>query len=454
MNLNKFYDYISSIQSININMPRPKSTKPKTTKKSNTLLITTAFPPSTNETQVVTSSSSTSVQENTNNKSAVATTSTTTTTTTTATTVNPATGSASIEANVPKKRGRRKKIVTEKEVKKTSSSKKESKDGKLVQMVQSTQSKTRNAILHLRCSLHDIDQYIHNQTWKSDDLAYDPKIPSDILPYIGNEYHSIDNNQTVRAGQTEELVTNTIPSAYTSTVYCSKCQCDMKNETVRYDGAGPNKQYLQPTGIVLSDNNHSNGPETNSPEEELTEKDREKIKELKIQFYKQHIPDKKVDCFWCTCPYDNDPFFILQNGSEGDIVAHYSFCSPQCSVAYLFQNTHWDDSAIVESYQLMNHYYCNPYDKNENIKPACSPFYTLDKYYGNLTIQEYRKLSKSNYMLLCLEKPVSRVLPEIHEDNDKMMSSQSIRGNYKVKKQSEKNSTANRNEILKNAFGI
>lgn len=421
-------------------MPRPKSTKPKTTKKNATLLITTALA----------SSSSTSVQENTNNESAV------TSNITSPEVTNVAVGSEpeSSEANVPKKRGRRKKIVTEKEVKKNSSSKKESKDGKLVQMVQSTQSKTRNAILHLRCSLHDIDQYIHNQTWKSDDLAYDPKIPSDISPYIGNEYHSIDNNQTVRAGQTEEIVTNTIPSAYTSTVYCSKCQCDMKNETVRYNGTGPNKQYLQPTGTILSDNNHTNGPETNQPEEELTEKDREKIKELKIQFYKQHIPDKKVDCFWCTCPYDNDPFFILQNGSEGDIVAHYSFCSPQCSVAYLFQNTHWDDSAIVESYQLMNHYYCNPYDKNENIKPACSPFYTLDKYYGNLTIQEYRKLSKSNYMLLCLEKPVSRVLPEIHEDNDKMMSSQSIRGNYKVKKQSEKNSTTNRNEILKNAFGI
>lgn len=427
-------------------MPRPKSTKPKTTKKTTTATILITNTSSTNESQVVApstnTSSSTANEEETTQKFA--------TTETNATEPEP---------NAPKKRGRRKKIVTEKEVKKTSSSKKESKDGKLVQMVQSTQSKTRNAILHLRCSLHDIDQYIQNQTWKSDDLAYDPKIPSEILPYVGNEYHSIENNQTLRAEQTEELVASTIPGAYTSTVYCAKCQCDINNEPGAFvtgtSGTAINKHTLQSglsnsTGIT--DNKQSNGRETNV--DEWTDKDREKIKELKIQFYKQHIPDKKVDCFWCTCPYDNDPFFILQNGSEGDIIAHYSFCSPQCSVAYLFQNTHWDDSAIVESYQLMNHYYCNPYDKNENIKPACSPFYTLDKYYGNLTIQEYRKLSKSNYMLLCLEKPVSRVLPEIHEDNDKMMSSQSIRGNYKVKKQSEKNSTTNRNEILKNAFGI
>ena len=434
-------------------MPRPKSTKPKTTKKTTaataaTILITNTS--STNESLVAASISNTSSSANEEENAT--------------TTVSTETNVAEPEPNAPKKRGRRKKIVTEKEVKKTSSSKKESKDGKLVQMVQSTQSKTRNAILHLHCSLHDIDQYIQNQTWKSDDLAYDPKIPSEILPYVGNEYHSIENNQTLRAEQTEELVASTIPGAYTSTVYCAKCQCDMNNEQIPFGtGSGGtviNKHTvhsLVPSSTIsgsisTTKNKKPNGPETK--EEELTEKDREKIKELKIQFYKQHIPDKKVDCFWCTCPYDNDPFFILQNGSEGDIVAHYSFCSPQCSVAYLFQNTHWDDSAIVESYQLMNHYYCNPYDKNENIKPACSPFYTLDKYYGNLTIQEYRKLSKSNYMLLCLEKPVSRVLPEIHEDNDKMMSSQSIRGNYKVKKQSEKNSTTNRNEILKSAFGI
>lgn len=437
-------------------MPRPKSTKPKTTKKTTAAttaaILITNTSSSVNESLTATPAPapSTNTSSSTANEEEITQTSATT-----------ETNATEPEPNAPKKRGRRKKIVTEKEVKKTSSSKKESKDGKLVQMVQSTQSKTRNAILHLRCSLHDIDQYIQNQTWKSDDLAYDPKIPSEVLPYIGNEYHSIENNHPLlRAEQTEELVTSTIPGAYTSTVYCAKCQCDINNEPMPFaTGTGStatvNKHTVQPgpmnsTGIT--DHKQSNGPETN--EEEWTEKDRDKIKELKIQFYKQHIPDKKVDCFWCTCPYDNDPFFILQNGSNGDIIAHYSFCSPQCSVAYLFKNTHWDDSAIVESYQLMNHYYCNPYDKNENIKPACSPFYTLDKYYGNLTIQEYRKLSKSNYMLLCLEKPVSRVLPEIHEDNDKMMSSQSIRGNYKVKKQSEKNSTTNRNEILKSAFGI
>ena len=35
-----------------------------------------------------------------------------------------------------------------------------------------------------------------------------------------------------------------------------------------------------------------------------------------------------------------------------------------------------------------------------------------------------------------------------------MMTTQSIRGNYKVKKQSEKANCTNRNDILKSAFGM
>jgi hypothetical protein len=86
-------------------------------------------------------------------------------------------------------------------------------------------------------------------------------------------------------------------------------------------------------------------------------KELNKVKELKLLYYKNEIPDKKIDCFWCTCPYDNDPYFILQHGSVGDIQAHGSYCSPPCAVAFLFRNMSWDDSAKIDSYKLMNYYY-------------------------------------------------------------------------------------------------
>ena len=84
-----------------------------------------------------------------------------------------------------------------------------------------------------------------------------------------------------------------------------------------------------------------------------------------------------------------------------------------------------------------------------------SPYYFLDKFYGTLTIQEYRKLINSSYIMLCMDKPITRILPEIQEELDNSAStSNTNRGNYKVKKNSEKVPTQNRNTILKNNFLI
>jgi hypothetical protein len=54
-----------------------------------------------------------------------------------------------------------------------------------------------------------------------------------------------------------------------------------------------------------------------------------------------------------------------------------------------------------------------------------------------------------------MEKPITRILPEIQEEFDTSVStSNTNRGNYKVKKNSEKVQTQNRNTILKNNFLI
>jgi hypothetical protein len=136
-------------------------------------------------------------------------------------------------------------------------------------------------------------------------------------------------------------------------------------------------------------------------------------------------------------------------------------------VAFLFgKQSAWDDSAKTEAYQLMNYYYGKPNGFQQSIKPALSPYYFLEKYYGNLTIQEYRKLTKSNHMMLVVDKPVTRILPEIHEDNDQIFHANTFGNNgvnssgggsggkYKVKKQSEKPPGQTRNNILREQFGL
>jgi hypothetical protein len=300
-----------------------------------------------------------------------------------------------------KKRGRRKKMV-EKENKKEAIQIKS-----LSQTKPQAMSINKNIILNLLCSIEEIDAHIREEQWKVNELTYNPDVPKEIIPFDNdnNEFHVIEKEEK---------------TAYNANMICPKCDKE----------------------LCL--------PAKNKVVEEWTDEDTQKIKELKLQFYRNEIPDKKVDCFWCTYSYDNDPYYILQQGSNGDIMAHCSFCSPPCAVAFLFNNMHWDDSAKMESYQLMNYYY-NSKSHENSIKPACSPYYFLDKYYGNMTIQEYRKMSNFNYMFLCVDKPVTRVLPEIHEDNEKQSSNM---GNYKVKKQSERIGGTNRNDILKSNFGI
>jgi len=299
---------------------------------------------------------------------------------------------------VPQKRGRRKKVVETEPDKSTVVIPAKS---KVVKPPSLSQGKSINVILHLHCTIEEIDNHIRHEQWKTNKLVYNPTIPKEIIPFENKtrEYHILD-----------QTVDHPI----------MKKQVSSSSQPIEFGDA--DMRELQ------------------------------KIKELKLQYYKNEVPDKKIDCFWCTCPYDNDPYFILQHGSVGDIQAHGSYCSPPCAVAFLFRNMSWDDSAKIDSYQLMNYYY-NSKNFGNNIKPACSPYYFLDKYYGNLTIQEFRKLSNSNYTFLCIDKPVTRVLPEIHEDNDRSTTA-SNRGNYKVKKQSDKTGSTNRNDILKSNFGI
>ena len=70
--------------------------------------------------------------------------------------------------------------------------------------------------------------------------------------------------------------------------------------------------------------------------------------------------------------------------------------------------------------------YSSVYNYTKNIKPAPNPYYMLDKFYGNLSIQEYRALLKSERLFLTIDKPISKILPELHEDNDEFIINSKI----------------------------
>jgi hypothetical protein len=178
-----------------------------------------------------------------------------------------------------------------------------------------------------------------------------------------------------------------------------------------------------------------------------------KLKVLENNLHTNNICDKKSACFWCTYDFDNPPVYIPKHNIKDTYHVYGCFCSPECATAYLMEE-HIDSSSKFERYHLMNHIYTKIYDYKKNIKPAPNPYYMLDKYYGNLTIQEYRSLLRNERLFLVVDKPLTRILPELHEDNDDFIINNKIipSNAYQLKKKLHKKQT--KNTILCERFGL
>ena len=190
-----------------------------------------------------------------------------------------------------------------------------------------------------------------------------------------------------------------------------------------YDNIGENKNisFNEYTNISekLTDyelDNDNNTIESENPNNDI----RDIWKKLKLLEYKLHnncIDNKKSACFWDTCEFDNPPIYIIKHFMNDTYHVYGCFCSPECAVAYLMKEN-IDSSIKFERYYLMNHVYSKVFNYNKNIKPAPDPFYMLEKFYGNLNIQEYRSLLRNERLFLVVDKPLTRIMPELHEDND------------------------------------
>ena len=178
-----------------------------------------------------------------------------------------------------------------------------------------------------------------------------------------------------------------------------------------------------------------------------------KLKELAVNLHTDNISDKKSACFWCTTDFDNPPIYIPKHELNDSYHCYGCFCSPECATAYLFKEP-LDSAARFERYHMLNHLYCKIYDYEKNVKPAPDPYYTLEKYYGNLSIQEYRRLLKNERLLLIVDKPLTRTLPELHEDNDDfVLSNKSIpsASKYKLRRRTQRQT---KSEILSENFNL
>ena len=304
---------------------------------------------------------------------------------------------------IKKKRGRKPKKVSDEDKKEVKIPKKRGrkpKGGKIIEKKKNIITETDvlpNIILHLKCK----SKQNHNLS----EFSYNPQLE---VP----ESYNIDSNN--------------------------------KYENLNYEII--NKSQEQSTH-EKEDNTISNQVENT---EQVSHKELWfKLKELQNSLHINSNNNKKSACFWCTCDFDNPaihiPKFFINNSYE----AYGCFCSPQCAVSFLM-NENIDSSVRFERYHLLNYIYGEVYNYTKNIKPAPNPYYLLDKFQGNLSINEYRSLNANDSLLLIVNKPLTRVMPELHEDN--VLSSTTVSdNNYALKRNIKRK---NKSNIMTENFGF
>jgi hypothetical protein len=80
----------------------------------------------------------------------------------------------------------------------------------------------------------------------------------------------------------------------------------------------------------------------------------------------------------------------------------------------------------------------------------------LEKFYGNLSIQEYRSLLRNERLFIIVDKPLTRILPELLDDNDEFILNSKIipsNNNYQLKSRMQKRK-ADKNSIVNEKFGM
>lgn len=145
-----------------------------------------------------------------------------------------------------------------------------------------------------------------------------------------------------------------------------------------------------------------------------------KLHNLQKSFHIGFNCGKNSSCFYCTESFDNPAIYIPKSNNNGMYSVYGCFCTPECAAGFLMQEQ-LDSSIKYERFFLLNNLYSSIYEYTQNIKPSPDPHYTLSKFYGNLNIDEYRNLSKIKRMFIIIDKPITRITPELHEDNEDLI---------------------------------
>jgi len=236
---------------------------------------------------------------------------------------------------------------------------------------------------------NDNDDYHDNDV---DDDNYNENDKHHIEPLVLNEMNSVV--KTTRSNATATTTTTTTTTTATTTA-------------------------IPTASSTISTKKHATEANIHVINERHQKEIMKKINRLKYSFHNGETIQMKLNhkcaCFWDTCEFDGPIYYtpiMVVNG-----VFHVSgcYCSPECALASLLKEQ-MDTSTKFERIHLLHLLYGN--SNSTGFKPAPNPNYLLDKYYGNLTIDEFRSLLKGPQMIHVVNKPLTHILPELYEDNN------------------------------------
>ena len=329
-----------------------------------------------------------------------------------------------------------------------------------------------NIVVRLRCQLSDLNNMSTENEQISNPYEYKAWIPSEIKTYNTTEYQS--GSLSMEPIHFIGMETNTMIMEETKNTQEEKVDenfayLDAKwlhraNKMNMKDSTPILKQMIKDESFPvlletkeLGKKRDSDGETSEYYKAPISKDIQNKLHQQKVLLYHGLIQNqKKSACFWCTCEYDTPVCAIPFYNVDGTLDSYGSFCRPECAVAYLYSEK-LDDSVRADRDHLINFYYGKSYGYEKRIKPAPNPHYLLDKFFGNLTIQEYRKLLKSEHLLATLDKPMTRIFPELHEITDDFLiqiygGDITLNRGYRVKRASEQVKGPSKMEILRDQF--
>lgn len=122
-----------------------------------------------------------------------------------------------------------------------------------------------------------------------------------------------------------------------------------------------------------------------------------------------------ISCYWCVHRFENAPYGIPINYKNGSFDVFGCFCSLECAAAYNFNENKSQDE-MWERYQLIN--MMSREMKLGNIVRCAPPRLSLKVFGGNMDIDTFRNVGKSNKVMNVNFPPMTSITQQLEEIND------------------------------------